>query len=370
MKLLYRYQLKEIVVPLTVWVGFLFLLLFVMSFLRGTDVLLGSAMTAKDLGRFTLYLAPHFLQQALPIAFLLAILLGIGRLSEDGEVSAMRSLGVGPWQVLAGPLTLGSVLGAVMLGLSFTAAPWGLRSVKEAANEVIKKNLAGDVKPGVFYEDLTNLTLYAAKVNRADRGWSHVLIHDDRDPESPLLVVAQEGRVQAAGANAELTLSLADGHVHRANRQGLEYSVVDFERGDIIIGMGDSIFSKNRFRSPKEELSPKELLTAAAGAEHVGESGVPFLMAFHWRLGQVLMPLAFAVMGTPLAMSRRQSGRARGYLLTIAGYVLYYVLARVCVSLGERGKLDVLLAAQLPNVVFAALGLVALVRVTKVGTIR
>ena len=44
MKLLARYLLKELLVPLCVWVAFMFLLLFVMQFLRGTDVLLGSAI--------------------------------------------------------------------------------------------------------------------------------------------------------------------------------------------------------------------------------------------------------------------------------------------------------------------------------------
>ena len=73
-----RYLLRELLVPLGVWVAFMFLLLFVMQFLRGTDVLLGSAVRADDIGRLLLYLAPHFLVMALPIAFLLAILLGLG----------------------------------------------------------------------------------------------------------------------------------------------------------------------------------------------------------------------------------------------------------------------------------------------------
>lgn len=370
MKILPRYLLKEIVIPLCAWVAFLFLLLFVMSFLRGTDVLLGSAVTARDLGLFTLYLAPHFLQQALPIAFLLAILLGVGRLSEDSELAAMSSLGVGPAQILAGPLILGAAIAALMLGMSFTVEPWGLRSVKAAANEVIKRNLIGDVKPGVFYEDLTNLTLYAEQVDRADRQWRNVLVHDGRDPAAPLLVLARRGSVRAAGEGEALTLALDEGQVHRADRGSDEYSAIEFDRGDIVVGVGESFFHKNQFRRPKEELTPRELLDAAGQAVSRGENPRPFLMTYHWRFGQALMPIAFALMGTPLAMSRRQSGRARGYVLTIAGYVLYYVLARTCVNLGERDRLPLLVAAQLPNLVFAALGLLALVRVTRAGTIR
>ncbi len=370
MRILSRYLLKEIAVPLAAWLGFLFLLLFVMSFLRGTDVLLGSAVTAYDVGKLTLLLAPHFLQQALPVAFLLGILLGIGRLAEDAELTAMNAVGVTPWQILVGPLVLGGILSMLMLGIAYTLEPYGLRAVKEAANEVIKRNLAGDVRAGVFYEDLTDLTLYAEGVDEREGRWSHVLVHDGRDRASPLLVLARNGRVHATGSGEALRIALEQGQVHRANRSTDEYAVVEFERGDIVIGVGESFFFKNHFQRPKEELTPGELLQAASEAQSKGENGRPFLMTRHWRFGQALMPLAFAMMGVPLAMSRRQSGRARGYLLTLFGYIGYYVLARVCATLGERGQLPLVVGGQLPNVVFALLGLAALWRIGREGSIR
>ncbi|MHB8874085.1 MAG: LptF/LptG family permease [Myxococcaceae bacterium] len=370
MKLLLRYQLREILVPLAAWVSFLCLLLFVMSFLRGTDVLLGSGVTAKDLGLLVLYLAPHFVQQALPIAFLLAILLGIGRLAEDLEVSAMQALGVGPLRLLAGPLFTGAVLGAVVLLLSSTLEPWGLRSVEGAANEVIKKNLAGDVKPGVFYEDLTNLTVYAEKVDPKARRWTNVLVHDHRDEANPMLVLARGGQVNASGAGEALKLGLSEGAVHRSEREKAEYTVVDYDTGEIVIGVGESFYRKNKFRSPKEQLTPGELLQAADEARARGEAPEPLLMTFHWRMGQAFMPLAFALLGTPLAMGRRGAGRAKGYVLTIGGYVLYFVLSRVFVALGEQGRLAPLIAGQLPNVIFVVLGVFAMVRVSRAGAAR
>ncbi|MBI3181385.1 MAG: LptF/LptG family permease [Myxococcales bacterium] len=365
-----RYLLREILAPLIAWVGFLFLLLFVMSFLRGTDVLLGSAVTARDLGLFTVYLAPHFLQQALPIAFLLAILLGIGRLSEDGELSAMKAVGVGPAQILAGPLLLAAGIGALVMGMAYSLEPWGLRAVKHAANEVIKRNLVGDVKPGIFYDDLSDLTLYAERVSGAERRWHNVLVHDGRDPASPLLVMARSAQVNPTGAGEALKLALSEGGVHRADRASDEYAVVEFERGELVVGVGETFYYKNRFRRPNEELSPGELLKAAAQARSRGEDSRTLLMAYHARWGQALMPLSFALVGVPLAMSRGRSGRARGYLLTIGAYVLYYVTARACAGLGERGLLPALLGGQLPNLVFAGLGALALSRVAREGSLR
>jgi lipopolysaccharide export system permease protein len=366
-KLLARYILEELLVPLLVWVAFLFLLLFVMQFLRGTEVLLGSAVTLKDFARLITYLGPHFLVMALPIAFLLAILLGLGRLSEDRELTALQALGVSPLQLVRAPVCIGALLGGVMLLLAYTAEPWGLTQLKRLVEEVIKKNVVGDVKPGVFYEDLSNLTLYAEGVEPASQRWTHVLMHDDRDPASPLLVLAREGQVNTAGRGAALTLGLQDGEAHRANRSASDYAVVHFERGEIAVGVDESVRRKNRFRSPKEELTPGELLQAAREAEAAGEDPRQFLMHFHGRIGGALAPLSFALLGTPLAIGRRRGGRARGYLLTLSSYVAYYVLSRLFETQAMQGRLPVLLAAQLPNILFMGLGLVALFRLGRQG---
>ncbi|MBJ6764210.1 LptF/LptG family permease [Myxococcaceae bacterium JPH2] len=368
MKLLARYLLRELLVPLAVWLAFMFLLLFVMQFLRGTEVLLGSAVTLGDLGRLIAYLSPHFLVMALPIAFLLAILLGLGRLGEDRELTALQALGIGPMQLLAAPLAVGVVLSALMCLLTSTAEPWGLTSVKDLVNEVIQKNVAGDVKSGVFYEDLSDLTLYAERVTPGG-AWTNVLLHDDRDPSAPLLVLAHRGKVGASKGEG-LTIALEEGEVHRANRSSSDYSVVGFERAEMNVGIGGSLTRRNRFRSPKEELTPVELIAAAKDAEERQEDPKPFLMALHSRLGNALAPVAFALLATPLAIGRRQAGRAWGYLLTLGGYVLYYLLSRAFEQLGQQGKMPVLLSGQLANVLFMVLGVVAMVRVSRSGTVR
>jgi lipopolysaccharide export system permease protein len=369
LKLLFRYLLKEIAVPLVVGLGALFVLLLLMQFLRGADVLLGSSVTGRDLARLTLYLGPHFLVMAIPIAFLLALLIGLGRLGEDRELIALQSLGMGPWQILVLPMLLASVLGGVMLLLSFSGEPWGLTAVKGLVNDVIKRNVVGDVKPGVFYEDLTHLTVYAEEVDRLHRRWANVLLHDDSDPAAPLLVLAREAKVNPSAPGEALKLGLSDGDVHLANRTRSDYTILFFEHGEISAGVGESIFRKNRFRSPKEELTPGELLSAARAAEAEGGNPRPFMMAYHWRFGLALTPISFALIGTPLAMSRRLS-RTRAYLLTIAGYVGYYVISRAFENMGSTGKLPLLIAGQLHNLLFAALGLWALFRLARAGTVR
>lgn len=367
MPLLLRYLVKELVVPLGLWLAFLFLLLFVMQFLRATEVLLGSAVTLTDLGLLLAYLAPHFLVMALPVAFLMAILLGMGRLGEDREIAAMRALGVGPWRLVSVPLALGVLLGGITLALAATLEPRGLGAVKGLVNEIIKKNVIGDVKPGVFYEDLSNLTVYAEHVDERRGIWGNVVVHDDRDREAPLLVIARQGRVNPAGVGEWLKLALADGRVHRAQRDTLQYSVVGFEAAEINVGVEGRIARKNRFRGAREEMTPQELLQAAREEEASGRDARPIRMAFWGLFGQALTPVAFALLGTPFALGGRRGGRARGLLITVLAYILYYVLVRAFDNLGVQGRIPIPAAVLLPSAILALAGAIAMARAGRVG---
>lgn len=362
--LLARYVLKEVAVPLLNWVVFFFFLFLAMSFLRGTELLLGSAVGAADLLGFVLYLTPHFLQQAMPIAFLLAILLGLGRLAEDGELTAMRAVGVGPWRLLAWPMSLGVGLGLLSLAAAFTVEPWGMRAVTRNANELIKRNVMGDVRPGVFYDDIPNFVLYVERVVPG-AGWENVLIHDSRDNASPQLLLARKGRLEPEGEGDAVRMLLEGGNLHRTHPEATDdYAVADFARGQMLLSV-EGAMGKNTLRRPHEELTPGELLDAAQASDQP----LPFLVTFHGRLGRAVMPLAFALLATALAFgSTRGSRRGRGFLLCLLGYVLYYVLMQVGAGLGAKGHLPPVVAGQLANVVFFGLGLVAMLRAAREGT--
>jgi lipopolysaccharide export system permease protein len=357
-----RYVLREICGPLAVCVGALYAMLFALQLLRGSDVMLGSSVTLKDFARVALYMTPHFLVVCLPVAFLLALLLGLGRMNEDRELTALSTLGVAPWRTLAVPVGIGAAVGMAMALLAFTGEPWGLSSLEAQMNEIIKKNVLGDVKAGTFYEEIPGFTLYVSDADMARGEWNGVLVHDERDPVNPLLVLAREGRVDAAGYSSALKLELTDGQVHLANPAGADYTRLDFEKGDIVVGVVQTLFQKNWRASSAEQMTPGELFDAAREARAKGEDPRPLLLAGHGRLANALAPVAFALVGGPLAMSPRQKGRGRAFLLTLAAYVAYYLLSKTAQNFGAEGRLAVPLAAQLANIVFAALGLWSLAR--------
>jgi lipopolysaccharide export system permease protein len=313
------------------------------------------------------FLLPHFVAQAAPVAFLLALLIGLGRLSEDRELLAMQSLGLEPRALWAAPLVLSLVVCVALLGLAYGPQPRGLQAVQSLASEIIKRNLVGDVHGGQFQDQVQGVTLYADTVESPGH-WRNVMVYDERQPATPLLLLAERGTVEPSGPDQALTLSLEHGQVFRD--QVDSDARVLFDKGALTFGVEETVFQKNRFRAVRDEMTPAEMLDAAQAARQGGQPWLPLEVGAQWKLGQVLMPLSFAFLGVPLGLLRRTSGRARGVMLTLLGYIAFYLLARASVSFGERGVLSPLLAGQLPNLLFVALGGLALLWAQRKGLSR
>lgn len=364
-----RYLALEIAGPFLAALAFLFGLLLSMQLLRGVETLLGSGVRAGDVLRVLGYLGPHFLAMAMPISFLFALMLAVGRWSEDREVLALAASGVAPWRLYAAPLALAVAVASLGVWLGQGPEPRGMAALRGHVNELLKRNMAGDVKPGVFYDTLNAITLYAQGVSPKTRRFSNVLLSDERDPEASMLVLARDGSVDPRGASGSLSLLFADGEIHRATAAGEDYALLTFEKASLAIGVTGDLLRRYSFGAAREELTPEQLDELAAKADRDGDERAArkFRVAKKTRVAAPLAVVAFAVCGVPLAMRRRQRSRALGALATLGMFVGYYVVARAGELQAELGRVPPTVGAFAANALFVAVGLVLLRRAARVG---
>ncbi|MBX7101658.1 MAG: LptF/LptG family permease [Myxococcaceae bacterium] len=356
-----RAAVQEVLQAFGAWLGLLMVMLVALAFLRGADVLLGTGVGLGDLGRFFVLVAPQFLVQAGPVAFLLAVLLAFGRWSDDGEWAALAALGVRRSRLLRGPVLVAVALSGALALVALEWQPWGLRQVSAMVAELVQRNVTGDVRPGEFHEEVLGFTLYTA-ARDPDGTWHDVLLADERNPTAPLLVLAERGVVHTGVEREAASLELSSGEVHRAEKAGDRTAAMDFQRADFRLDLSEAVFQRSRQRSVRDELTWGELVEAETAAAAAGEPWRPFAVARWWRLGQVLSPVPFAVVAVPLALGRRRGGRSRGVVLSLATYVVFYLLARAFVSLGERAGLWPPVAGLAPDLAVLLLGGLLLLR--------
>jgi len=350
MSLVDRMLLREISMPLAVGVLAILQLLVLVQLLQLNEVVFSSSMRLADLGRVTVAFAPHFLVLALPLAYMLGLQLGVGRLAADRELLGLSSAGFSPVRLFRVPVAIALGLAVVVVVLTRWAEPWGLQQVNQVLNNVIKRELQSGLLPGVFNDNLPRFMVYVAGTEQ--QRWRGVLIEDQVGDGSPLLVLADEGRIEDAGGEA-LRLHLERGELHRMEPRG--ETVVRFAQGTFLVGVQERVARKNRFYGVEAALPYAELGVRARQYAKNGwvEDVVRLRVEQGRRWAVPLACVCFALLGVPLAVL---AGGARGsaYLITLGSFVLFYVASRLGLALALRG-LPGPLAAFLPDLVVAAL---------------
>ncbi len=360
--LLDRYLAKEILVPFLGSVLFLTQVLVATQLLAQAEVLFGSGVSLLDVASVVVALLPHVLGYVLPIAFLLGTVLGLGRLAEDREVIALGAAGISPARLVRVPMALAVVTAALGLWLSLAGEPAGLAAARVRLNEIVKRNVSNDVRPGTFYEQIPGYTLYAERVQGGR--WENVLISDRSNPATPVLALAREGRLEPVGAGQEMRLVLESGEVHREEAASEDYLSARFRHGDLVIGLGTALTDRNAFSRSAREMTAgamEERIRIERERGNVSEAW-RFEGYFHRRLAAPLAVIPFALLAVPLGASRR-TGRAFAIGATFLAVIAQYVLMRSGEVLTQRGALPAAVALQIPTIVLSAIG-IALIAVT------
>jgi lipopolysaccharide export LptBFGC system permease protein LptF len=353
--LLDRLVLREIAIPLGVGLLAILQLLVILQLLQLNEVVFGSAVSLEDLARVTAALAPHFLVTAVPLALMLGIQLGMGRLAADHELLALTAAGTHPLRLYRVPAAVGAVFALLVGALAHWAEPWGFRQLNGVLNDVIKRNLQTGLEPGVFNDGLPRFMIYVAAEERAPESayatWRGVLIEDDVGDGAPLLALAEVGRIEDAGGEA-LALRLSRGELHRMESDG--ETVARFSEGTFLVGVQGPVSQKNRFSANEAALTGAELRRRAKELrQSAPREAARLSLERVRRWAMALACFAFALLSVPLALVARGS-RGGAYLMTVGVFVAFYALSRVSTAFAASG-MNPWLAGFIPDLCIFAL---------------
>src|SRR6202035_4807198 len=114
-----RYIAKEIVAPFALGVALLTFALVTGRLLKLTEMVVNHGVKLGDVATLNGYIMPAFLELTFPMAVLLGVLMGFGRMSGDRELIAARACGVSLYRLTAPVLGFAIVIWAFSSWLSF-----------------------------------------------------------------------------------------------------------------------------------------------------------------------------------------------------------------------------------------------------------
>lgn len=356
MRILDRYIVREIFRHAFLGLLVFTFVFFVPQLVRLMELLVRHSGSSGQLIKLFLCLFPGVLTFTVPMAILVGVLLGLGRMSADSEIIALTALGIGRRRILVpvGVLALTGVLVTALMTL--WAGPLALATFRSIEADLIANQVSFQVQPRVFDERFPKTVLYVNDVNASGTKWHGVFLAEAGDQNSSQLTLAEEAIVIAEPQQGKLELHLQGGATHEFNRTDPNhYSVTQFGQSDLPIEVTGLLPTKQRSVSNQERSldalwSDKTSTWREARVELNRRVAFPFACVF------------FALVAVPLGSQPRRGGRAAGTLLAVLLIASYYLLFVFGANLARQGAVPVPIGIWVANLALGILSIVLLPR--------
>lgn len=359
LKILDRYLIREVALPLAIALAVLTFMLMIPPILREAESFIAKGVEWSVVVRAMSLLLPQALSLTIPMAVLLGILVGLGRLSADRELVAMQAGGVSLLRLMR-PVALVAAIGTAATAYeTIVALPDANQEFREIAFGIVTDRLESSVKPRVFFEDFPQRVIYVRDLPPGG-GWRDVFVADVTRPGYTTVYFAREGRVLIDREKQIVQLRLIDGSSHTTIGGKPEaYEGAEFKSITI------SLDPKDVFRPPLEKGAPEmtfaELRAAATLAATRNEPTYPyrFMIQYKWSLPATCPILA--LIGLGLGASNRKDGRLASFVLGFAVILAYYVLLYGARAFAMGGRLSPEWAPWIPNIITAVVAIALIV---------
>ncbi len=356
MRILTRYILREVTSHALIGAAIFTFVLFTRDLGRILELVVRASAPLPSVAQIFFYTVPFALTYTIPMSVLVGILIGLSRLAADSEITAMRASGMGVWsfgRVLA--IFVAGAWGLALLN-GLYLAPWSLASLGHLEDQLKGSQVSYEVQPRVFYEGFPKLVLYVQDVHSAQGGsvWENVFLADISDGANPRITLAREGILVPEGQD-RLHLHLTNGSTHETDpAQADHYQISTFQQTDIPIELASSE-NKADEQVPYRAIGTWTLRKRAASVD--AATARLYRIEFHNRFALPTACLVLAMVGIPLGLSSKKSGKSGGFVLTIALVFVYYFISLIGVSLAKQGRVGPVFGAWLANFVFFAAAL-------------
>ncbi len=358
MRILDRYVVREFMGPFILSISAFIIIMLSGQLFMLVDFIVQKNVPVLAVVRMLLYSLPGIVVQVLPVAVLFAVLISLGRLARDSELSTIRAAGVPFTRIVLPLIAVGAVVSACGFWLGETVVPWASHKSETIVREIILKDFLPSVEQDIFFAAPGGRQFYVGRVDKDLGVMERIMVYETEYGSFPRIVSARRGNV------GDGKWTLQDGVIHELDAAGHVAMSMSFDKLEIPMDSTMETFVSSQ-KTPRE-MTRKELKSHIDLFEKSGIRVEGLRVEYHLKLAEPMAALVFAVIGAPLVT--RSPRRAGGYFGVVAAAVMsfaYFVVQAVARSVGMKGMIHPATAVWIPNIVFLLPGLVMLLKVDR-----
>lgn len=350
-----RYLLREVGRAFVAAVGLAVSVLFVLRLVEFVDLVFARGVPARLVALLAGFIVPSYLEMALPMGALLAVVVVFARLGSDGELLAMRAAGLELRQ-LAQPLIAFSVAVAVAsLVLGIWTRPWANRGIERATYDMARTRLTASLRAGVFNTWFGGVILFVDELESDTGAMRNVMLAEEREEFGRKTIFASDGLVESNEDARTAYLRLRRGSLLTYHASGKYHDKTDFDSLELHLDLKEDRGLDFMDNGGPAAMSFGRLLEERRAHIARGESAIEETIEINRKLVLPVAALLLPFVGVPLGAVGRRGVKSRGLLLSTIVVLVYYLMLTGSVTVAREQIVPVTVAMWTPNVLLALL---------------
>ena len=303
-----RYLLREVTWTFVAVTGVLLIVLLSNQFARVLGQAAASGFPVEIVMTLIGLTTLQQLTVLVPIGLFLGIVLALGRLYHESEMTAMTACGVGPLRIYR-PIALLAVFVAVLLAvLSFRVVPAAWTKSSDLRNEATRAAQFGALEPGRFRSFAGgDAVFYAERVEPTGELYG---VFVQRSIGDKIEVAMADRAVQRGAGQPEQMFILYDGRRYEGVPGAPNWRIVEFREHGIPVRLPDA-------KTGKSKIEMKSTATLLGSGDPKDRAELA------WRTAVPVMALVLMVLAVPLARLRPRQGRFARVAFAVLAYFVY-----------------------------------------------
>ncbi len=351
MRILDKYICREVFSHSLLGLAIFTFVFFVPQLVRLMELIVRHSSGAGSIGLLFLCSLTPVLAFTLPMGTLVGVLIGLGRLSADSEITALNASGIGLRRLLVPVGVVAAFFALLTLLVTLWLGPLSLRTFHDLEAEMLSAQAPFAVQPRVFDERFPHLVLYVQDVEATAARWRGVFLAESEAEAGSHLTLAEDAIVIAGSDRNSFELHLGPGTTHEFDpKEPVHYNVTTFGSSDLPVQVSPAA-SRTSVELSDAERPTRDLVFGSSKLSLTAQT------EFQRRLAFPAACLVFALLGVTVGVRPRRGGRAAGFVLTLVLISAYYFIFVAGAHYAQIGKVNPVFGVWGANIIFALLAL-------------
>jgi lipopolysaccharide export system permease protein len=196
-----------------------------------------------------------------PMATLVATLMAFGNMSQNNEVTIMKSSGSSLYRMMLAPFLASIVVGYLLFVFNDDILPDANHHAKLLMEDISRQKPTLSLEPGVFSQEVANYAILVKGIDKNTNELQDVVIYDNTDPSQVNIVTAHKGIIYFSKDQSKLLMDLWNGEIHQSSiNQTNQYRKLIFKKHRITMNGDQFSFQQSAPGGPR---GGRELGTSA-----------------------------------------------------------------------------------------------------------